>query len=95
MSKIDELAIIELNNIMIRDIEDEGFIIDITKIGKSKTTTSWKIDMLFNTLQVVLTFYKIEEKEDLKYRIEIIFSEAVLTKSDIDSILRFLIKNIK
>ena len=95
MSKIKDISVIDLNNIRIKEIEEEGFIIDITKIGDSKTVTTWKVDLLYNTFQVVLTFYRLEDKDGYQYKFETSFSEAVLTEKDTNDILNFLINNIQ
>lgn len=84
------------DDILISQIESDGFIIDIREIGNSEMITSWKVDLLFNTYQTILTFYKKEKREDrdemdYEYKIEIEFSEIVLTKEDEKNILIFLV----
>lgn len=94
VSKIKDLAIEELNTIKINDIEDEGFIIDLTKVGSSETTTSWKVDLLYNTFQIVLNFFKVEDKNGIRSYFDVQFSEIVLSETDKNNILNFLINNI-
>jgi hypothetical protein len=84
------------DDILISQIESDGFIIDIREISNSEMITSWKVDLLFNSYQTILTFYKKEKREDrdemdYDYKIEIEFSEIVLTKEDEKNILIFLI----
>lgn len=91
MNNEQKTSINTLSNIKIEYLESDGIIIDFKIKGNTKMTSSWKIDLLFNTFQVILIFNHYSSSNIKKNSINVLFSEVVLTKKDEENIIQFLI----
>lgn len=78
------------DKIIVKSSIFDGIIIDIKNVKKKKLSSTYRIDLLFNSFQIVLLWTETIVNNNIDYSMDITETETILNEKEKNDIFNFL-----